>query len=114
MTTAIIVGIITVFVIVLYKMIDNNYKKRMSLILDTLQDIKNNGYAIAEVDPALFVTTLKEEGYETYMSPVSLGFILEGDEVLVMRTVKKNSLAIVVSKMEDMRESKLEALINDN
>ena len=114
MTTTIIIVSIATVLLIMYKLISNNYSKRMSLISDALRDIKNNKYAILKVDPALFITTLKGEGYETYMSPVSLGFILEGNEVLVMKTVKKNSLAIVVSKMGDMSESELESLISNN
>ncbi len=114
MNTIIIIAAIVIVLVIVYKLISNNYTKRMSLINKGLSDIKLNGYAIVEVDPALFVTTLQQEEYETYMSPMSLGFILEGNEVLVMPTVKKNSLAILVSTMGDMDESKLEALVEDN
>ena len=114
MTTTIIVISIIIALVIIYKLISNNYTKRMSLINKGLLDIKLNGYAIVEVDPALFVSTLKQEEYETYMGPMSLGFILEGNEVLVMPTVKKNSLAILAATMGDMDERKLELLVEDN
>ena len=112
-TVIIIIGII-VFVTVVYKIISNNYKTRMSLINRGMEDLRTKDYAIIEIKPSLYLGTLKTEGYETYVSPVSQAFLLDSQEVLVMPTAKNHSFAIVLSKMDDISESKLETLIGDN
>lgn len=114
MTTTIIVIAIVVVLVIAYQLTKNNYNKRMILINRGMEDIKDKDYAIVEVNPSLFLGTLKTEGYETYASPVSLAFLLDGEEILVMPTTKNNSLAITFSKLDDMSESKLEVLIEDN
>ena len=112
--TAIVIISIVVALLIIYKLISNNYSKRMALITKGQIDIGLNGYAIMEVSPTLLLGTLKTEGYQTYVSPVSLGFLHLGKEILVMSTSKNNSLAIEVSKMGDMSDSELESLISNN
>ena len=112
-TTIIIIAIVIVLVIV-YQLIKNNYKKRMVIINNGMEEIKSKGYALLEIKPALYLGTLQTEEYETYVSPVSQAFLLDGDEILVMPTTKNNTLVIALSKMEDISESVIEALINDN
>ncbi len=114
MTTTIIIIAIVVVLVIAYQLTKNNYSKRMILINRGMEDIKDKDYAIVEVNPSLFLGTLKTEGYETYVSPVSQAFLLDGEEILVMLTTKNNSLAIVFSKMEDISESELETLISNN
>ena len=114
MSTVIIIIAIVILAIVAYKIVSNNYRTRLSLINRGMEDIRNMGYAIIEITPSLYLGTLKTEEYETYISPVSQAFLLDGQEILVMPTAKSHSLAITLSKMDDIGESKLEAFIDNN
>jgi len=111
MSTAIVVIILLA---IIYKLIGNNYKKRLFLINQGMKDLRTNEYAIVNIKPNLFIGTLKTENYETYISPISLGFILDNKEVFVMPTMKQKSLIIMITKMGEMDEKRLEELISKN
>jgi len=107
------IGVIIV-IIIIYKLIENNYKNRLDLINQGMEKLRTNGYTIVDIKSDLYIGTLKTENYETYVSPMSLGFILDNNEILVMPTVHKKSLIIEVSKMDEIDEEKLEELISKN
>jgi hypothetical protein len=66
------------------------------------------------IKPALFIGTLKSENYETYVSPMALGFMLDDKEILVMSTTKENSLIVIADKLDEIDENKLDELISQN
>ena len=105
---------IIIVLIIIYKIIGNNYKKRLSAINLGIDDLKKNSYALVQIKPALFIGTLKTENYETYVSPMALGFLLDGEEILVMSTTKENSLIVIADKLDEIDENKLEELISQN
>ncbi len=79
-----------------------------------MEDITNNGFAIINITASSYIGTLKTEEYETYIRPNALGFILNNEEILVMSTMKKNTLAINFSNSEILNDSELEDLIKNN
>ena len=104
-----------VAIVVIYKLIANNYIKRMKLINKSMEDITNNGFAIVKITSSLYIGTLQTEKYETYVSSNALGFILNNEEILVMSTMKKNTLAINFSSPKIIfSDDELEELIINN
>ena len=115
MSTIMIVIFIVISLIVVYKLIANNYIKRMRLINKSMEDITNNGFAIIKITSSLYIGTLQTEKYETYVSPNALGFILNNEEILVISTMKKNTLAINFSSPKIIfSDDELEELIINN
>ena len=113
-TTIIIIILVVLAIISVYKLIANNYIKRMELINKSMEDITNNGFAIIKITSSSYIGTLKTEGYETYVSPTALGFRLNNEEILVMSTMKKNTLAVNFFNLEALSEDELEKLIENN
>jgi len=114
LTNTFIIITIILLPIVVYKIIADNYNKRIPLINEGMKNIRTMDYAIIEIDPSLYLSTLKTEGYEIYSSPLSLSFFLNGQKIIVIPTAKNHSLAISFSQMGDMREEKLMELITNN
>jgi hypothetical protein len=105
---------IIIILIIIYKIIENNYQKRLSAINLGIDNLRKNDYALVHIKPALFIGTLKSENYETYVSPMALGFMLDDKEILVMSTTKENSLIVIADKLDEIDENKLDELISQN
>ena len=115
MSTIIIIIFAVIAIVIVYKLIANNYIKRMELINQSMEDITSNGFAIIKITSTLYMGTLKTEEYETYVSPNALGFILNNEEILIMSTMKKNTLAINFSSPKiTFSDDELEELIKNN
>lgn len=112
----IIIIIIILLSVVVYKMITNNYNKRIALINKGMENIRTKEYTIIEINPSLYLSILKTEGYEIYSSRLSpsLAFFLNGQKIIVLPTAKNHSLAISFSKIGEMNVEILMELVSNN
>jgi len=111
MLTAIIV---TIILIIIYKIIGNNYKKRINIMNIGLNSLRENGYAILAIKPTLLVGTLKTENYKTNISTVSLAFMLDGHETIIMSTANENSLILSLDRTNEISDDRLMELVSEN